>query len=128
MRVFLTSGLVYLTGIAIVLLVKPSLMFRDDGSWKEFGIGRDEKRYTWMPLWLFCILWALVSYIVAILILKISGYHPVDVKVESSVNASEFLPKRKIRRGSDLPEGYYVLSKSTKSGEPPTYVYLGEQA
>jgi len=125
MRVFLTSGLVYLTGIAIVLLVKPSIMFRDDGSWKEFGIGRDEKRYTWMPLWLFCILWALVSYILAILILRISGYH--STLVDTS-NEKEVLPKRKVRRGSDLPEGYYVLLKSTKSGEPPTYVYLGEQA
>jgi hypothetical protein len=125
MRVFLTSGLVYLTGIAIVLLVKPSIMFRDDGSWKEFGIGRDEKRYTWMPLWLFCILWALVSYILAILILRISGYHSTVVDTS---NEKEVLPKRKVRRGSDLPEGYYVLSKSTKSGEPPTYVYLGEQA
>ena len=35
-------------------------MFHMDGRWKEFGTGSDDK--TIFPFWLFCIVWAVVSY------------------------------------------------------------------
>ena len=49
--------------VAIVLTIKPSWMFTEDGTWKEFGIGRNPATHTWMPFWLFAVLWALISYI-----------------------------------------------------------------
>ncbi len=40
MKQLLWSGLLYLVGVAALLLTKPSLMFTQEGHWKEFGIGR----------------------------------------------------------------------------------------
>ncbi len=124
------AGLLYLIGISIVLMLKPEFMFRSDGSWKEFGIGRDSETHTILPLWLFCIFWALISYISVVLIFRLAGLSAsvgtVTLKEEDiAVSANRKPPK--MHRGSRLPEGYYVLNSSAKDG-PPTYVYLGEEA
>jgi len=60
MRVLLFSSLLYLLGVAVILFFRPQLMFHMDGRWKEFGTGSDDK--TLFPFWLFCIVWAVVSY------------------------------------------------------------------
>jgi len=52
---------IYIVGIAIVLYLRPKIMFRPGGSWKEFGVGRGED-HTVMPFWLFAIFWAFISY------------------------------------------------------------------
>jgi hypothetical protein len=78
MQILLYSGLLYLVGISIILILKPTLMFAKNGVWKEFGIGRNSERYTWMPFWLFAILWAIVSYIV-ILVLVYKPATPVSM-------------------------------------------------
>jgi hypothetical protein len=57
----LVSCFIYLLGVVLVLYFKPSLMFDDDGVWKEFSLSQDDK-HTWFPFWLFCILWAILSY------------------------------------------------------------------
>jgi len=48
-------------------------MFSKDGNWKEFGIGRSKERYTWMPFWLFAILWAILSYTIVLVIVSNRG-------------------------------------------------------
>ncbi len=63
MKCLLAAGILYLIVVAIVLTIKPSWMFTEDGTWKEFGIGRNPATHTWMPFWLFAVLWALISYI-----------------------------------------------------------------
>ena len=68
MRRLLAAGILYLIVIAIILTIKPQFMFTDDGTWKEFGVGRNSNTHTWMPFWLFAILSALISYIVIILV------------------------------------------------------------
>lgn len=62
MRVLLFSTVVYLAGIAVILFLRPSLMFDRDGKWKEFGLRREDA--TIFPFWLFCIAWAFVSYFI----------------------------------------------------------------
>ena len=57
-----------MVGISIILAIKPALMFSVDGNWKEFGIGRFQERYTWMPFWLFAIIWAIISYTIVLVI------------------------------------------------------------
>jgi len=52
---------IYIVGIAIVLYIRPKIMFRPGGSWKEFGVGRGEN-HTVIPFWLFAIFWAFISY------------------------------------------------------------------
>jgi len=56
----------YSIGLAAVLHLRPSLMFHENGTWKEFGYQRaPASRYTIFPFWLFSIAWAFVSYAVA---------------------------------------------------------------
>jgi len=60
---------IYILGIAFILYLRPALMFKPGGSWKEFGIGRGET-HTVLPFWLFAIFWAFMSYGVALVILS----------------------------------------------------------
>jgi hypothetical protein len=68
MRQLIVAGLMYLIVTAIVLTIKPTLMFTSDGAWKEFGIGRNPLTHTWMPFWLFAVLSALICYILVVLV------------------------------------------------------------
>jgi hypothetical protein len=60
MRVLLLSTVLYLAGVAAILFLRPRLMFRDDGTWKEFSLHDIDG--TVVPFWLFCIIWAFVTY------------------------------------------------------------------
>ena len=75
--------------VAIVLTIKPSWMFTEDGTWKEFGIGRNPATHTWMPFWLFAVLWALISYILVTVGYSIFGsksdIHEVPELTESDI-------------------------------------------
>ena len=138
-----------MVGIAVVLLLKPSFMFTPNGDWKEFGIGRSPASHTWLPLWLFAILWAMISYIIAILIVSvvyksstvstastlstvstvsnISSFSPVNVIQQ--VNRSDLVPEViKRSKKSELVPGYYMLNSAATeaAGGIPKYVYLGD--
>jgi hypothetical protein len=133
---------IYILGIAIILYLRPALMFKPGGSWKEFGIGKNTEQYTWCPFWLCCIFLALLCYVLAIIIIRLwtssektkRGPQFVDYRpdrpeyVEVQPEVSEEVRNPRIRRGSTLPDGYSVLAKHVKSGESPSYVYLGPQA
>ena len=73
MSLLIYSGLLYLIGISIILMLKPELMFSKDGAWKEFGLGRDKQTHTWMPFWLFAIMWAIISYIIILVVASYTG-------------------------------------------------------
>ena len=116
MWAFLIAGIVYLIGISIVLAIRPSYMFTPDGLWKEFGIEKGDE-YTLCPFWLFCIVWALVSYFLVIAVYK-------DEDELSVVNT-----QKNMSHPVELPKGYYVLNnKATRLAGVPKYVYLGEEA
>ena len=56
----------YSIGLVLVLHFRPSLMFNENGTWKEFGYKRSaDARHTMFPFWLFAISWAFVSYALA---------------------------------------------------------------
>ena len=57
----------YSIGLAAVLYVRPAIMFNENGTWKEFGYQRDS-RHTIFPVWLFIITWAIVSYVLAMVV------------------------------------------------------------
>jgi hypothetical protein len=151
----ITAGLIYLIGISIVLTIKPSFMFSEDGTWKEFGIGRNTKTHTWMPFWLFAVLWALISYILVSMYMALMGMNKpvanivrktemaetveqpslnvvdeiVDVSPEDIETASVVKPRRgKYRTGRGMADGYYILNRRATelSGGIPKYVYLGK--
>jgi len=54
---------IYIVGVAIVLYLRPSVMFRS-GGWKEFGLA-NTGNYTVFPFWMFTVLWAFLSYVLA---------------------------------------------------------------
>jgi hypothetical protein len=156
MERLLAAGLLYLTVVAILLAIKPSFMFTEEGAWKEFGIGRNPATHTWMPFWLFAVLWALISYILTILLFAIMGRRsapiqstlprmknlpPLSELPEISEEVAELKPEdfvkevsknsRKARlRGkpTELPDGYYMMNKeaSEAAGGVPKYVYIGK--
>ena len=115
-------------------------MFSKEGNWKEFGIGRNKHKYTWMPFWLFSIIWAIVSYILVLVISSMFGF--VDKKTDVSVSIESIEPnnissksvisvgKSKLNMNSnEMKQGYYILdtNETVKKGIPK-YIYLGPQA
>lgn len=83
-------------------------MFDEKGNWKEFGFVQNQK-YTWFPFWLFCILWAILSFALINLIFRSN-----TPKVKSSCET--------------MKPGYYVLDKEkTLEQGFPKYMYLGPE-
>lgn len=137
MEQLVIAGILYLIVMAIVLAIKPSFMFTESGAWKEFGIGRNPATHTWMPFWLFAILWALISYIATTCMLALRARKPNLNIVEEvlDIEPEELTPPPVLRRtrrlrgaATELPDGYYVLNTAATeaSGGIPKYVYLGQ--
>ena len=129
MRRLIVAGLLYLTGIAVVLVLKPQYMFREDGRWKEFGIGRDPKNFTYIPFWLFAVIWAILSYVLVALLEDAFFGEPSynEMPIERSRNNRSF-NKRNNSKNVELTPGYYMLNEtSTGRNGVPRYVYLGPE-
>lgn len=110
-------------------------MFTEEGHWKEFGIGRDERYYTWMPFWLFAIMWAIVSYLIVSTVFSSSESVSINMNVSESVpvtnveSMAEVINQPKVKKANEMKPGYYVLDAeaTTKKGIPK-YIYLGPEA
>lgn len=142
---FSLAGSLYLVGVGLVLLAKPSLMFSPDGDWKEFGIGQDQQRYTPFPFWLFCLVWALVAYFIIVsmepqifgpgtnalapLPLAAAAINAYNVPMRNNgSNRKNNVSDSDSDAGVELPKGYYVLNKkATRLSGVPKYVYLGPE-
>jgi hypothetical protein len=142
MSLLIYSGLLYLLGISIILTFKPDVMFTKEGNWKEFGLGRSKSRYTWMPFWLFAIVWAILSYLLVLVVASHTGLGGVTNNTEISVSKdtidpenvstksmSPVLSKKKPTTMGDMKKGYYILdtNETIKKGIPK-YIYLGPEA
>ena len=141
MKLLVLSGLLYLSGIAIILYWKPALMFRPDGSWKEFGIGRNPDDYTWLPFWLAAILLAIISYMTILLLTDtFTSGKQVPVELDDGyprLNSTGVKGKRQTKatnRASnianipdrDVLPGYYMLNtEGTSRKGVPKYIYIG---
>jgi len=158
MSLLIYSGLLYLLGISIILMLKPELMFSKDGKWKEFGLGRNHETHTWIPFWLFAILWAIVSYVIVLVIASHTGMAGVtnntDIPIQNEVierqnvsmkalkpvlnesPAFEVPPQittnsslKKKAPSNDMKHGYYILdTNETMKKGMPKYIYLGPEA
>ena len=135
---FIIAGIVYLIGVGVILITKPSVMFTPDGNWKEFGIGKREDRYTPFPFWLFCLLWSVLTYVLVLLIfsftqgeseVKENSYEvPMNRRVNRSNNRKRNMTALEMDESTmyELPKGYYVLNeKATQLSGVPKYMYLG---
>lgn len=127
---------IYIVGVALVLFFRPSLMFQEGaGVWKEFGLGTTGQR-TLFPFWLFTIVWALLSYVLATLF----SVYVATLSLRSASSSNDFLlpasamassnaaPSSGVSRTTSLASktpGYYILESTP--AEPPRYVYFGTE-
>lgn len=146
MTLLIYSGLLYLIGISVVLILKPELMFAKDGSWKEFGLGRSKHKYTWMPFWLFAISWAIISYVIVLVIASATGLggvsnnidvpvqnnsiEPENVSMKSMTPVlSENMSRKRPTSSNEMKPGYYILdTNETMKRGVPKYIFLGPEA
>jgi len=145
MYLLISSGILYLIGISIVLMLKPKLMFSADGKWKEFGIGRSKDKYTWLPFWLFAVMWAIISYMIVLVIASHTQLGSDIVENQSSIISNEVIAPENVTTKSLTPtpivtsnkkitsqnmkNGYYILNEAeTMKKGVPKYIYLGPEA
>ena len=140
MRTLLYSAVLYLLGIAIILYLRPALMFKHDRSWKEFGIeGVDT---TYFPFWLFCIVWAVGSYALVRLVYSDTEVSPLSTasatvaSLTAHMSATPATSTQPLKNSGPVePEpteearpGYYKLDSSLmKRKGVPRYIYVGEE-
>jgi hypothetical protein len=60
-NILLISVFLFLTLYGSIILFKPTLIYKEDGTIREFGVGYRNKTVT--PLWFVSILLAILSYI-----------------------------------------------------------------
>ena len=147
MRVLLYSAVLYLFGITVVLYLRPSLMFKHDRSWKEFGINGVDT--TYFPFWLFCIVWAVAAHALVRLVYSDKEGHASPLATASataSATAASLTSQLSAtpsvtsleplkNSGAVAPEpteeakpGYYKLDDSLmKRKGVPRYIYVGEE-
>jgi len=151
MSLLIYSGLLYLLGISVILTFKPDVMFTKEGNWKEFGLGRSKSHYTWIPFWLFAILWAILSYLIVLVIASHTGLAGVTTNTEVVVSKDVLEPenvsmkamspvrgmesvarsvaKKRPTSVNDMKKGYYILdTNETMKKGIPKYIYLGPEA
>lgn len=125
MKVLLLSSLFYLIGIALILYFKPNLMFHENGNWKEFGLNQDAK-HTWFPFWLFCIMWAFVSYGLSSFVCYLTND---STTTDENSGIVELNSKAKKNSKNTMKSGYYVLDKEAYDNNGiPKYIFLGSDA
>lgn len=143
MNILFLALTIYLTGTAVVLYLRPSLMFHKGGAWKEFSLNPGPN-HTYMPFWLFTIMWALFSYLLAGFLQRFfisrgaddePGYMddyeddaPPPIELGDKDDFEEIAKPISKALGSSGPStaknGFYVLDTS---GEAPIYVYYGDK-
>ena len=114
-------------------------MFRSDGTWKEFGIGRDPVDYTWIPFWLAAILWAIISYMTVLLLSDTFGAgKPIPAELDDSYprkpmsrRGAATMNSKRASNLANMPDrdvlpGYYILNTDKSRKGFPKYIYVGE--
>lgn len=48
----------------MIQFLKPSIIFKENGELRQFGIARKQK--TILPIWLFVLIFSIVSYLIAL--------------------------------------------------------------
>ena len=143
MHVLFLALTIYLIGTTVVLYLRPSVMFHPGGTWKEFSLNPDPN-HTYMPFWLFSILWALLSYLIATFLQRrmigepqeTVDFEPIEVNepapatVEQDINDFADVEAEPISKNMGLNKtrnGYYVLNTQKYSrNQVPMYVYYGD--
>jgi hypothetical protein len=144
MHVLFLALTIYLIGTTLVLYLRPATMFHPGGAWKEFSLTPDPN-HTFMPFWLFSILWAFFSYLLATFIQRMAGPSvpseeidfekidlPEDHHIEETPDFEADTPElaEPVSKNMGLNHtrnGYYVLNtEKYNRNRVPMYVYYGD--
>jgi len=150
MHVLFLALTIYLIGTTVILYLRPSVMFHPGGTWKEFSLNPDPN-HTYMPFWLFSILWALLSYLIATFLQRrgvgaseeVTDFEaiemddtparapvPVSASSEPEFADQDFTEAEPVSKNMGLNKtrnGYYVLNTQKYSrNQVPMYVYYGD--
>jgi hypothetical protein len=60
-NITLVSVIIFIIIFGLVHMIKPALLYKKDGSIRDFGVGYKNK--TIMPVWLFSIILGILSYL-----------------------------------------------------------------
>ena len=60
-NITLVSVIIFMIVFGLVHMIKPALLYKKDGSIRDFGVGYKNK--TIMPVWLFSIILGILSYL-----------------------------------------------------------------
>jgi hypothetical protein len=134
------AGLFYLVGVGLVLYIRPTLMFRPGGVWREFGIS-DSEHCTLFPFWMFALVWALLSYALAtcFFLIMSSRSSPDGIEIYSDpsppsptapANTPSILPVSSVAPAPSVAPtqpGYYILNPDTINTNGANYIYYGTE-
>lgn len=95
---------IYSVGLAVIIWLRPALMFNENGTWKEFGYQRSS-RHTLFPVWLFAIAWAFVSYALAAALIWILTGQTLAASAAAATAAASarWSPSRGLREVEEGP-------------------------
>ncbi len=69
----LVSIIIFIILFSIIQIIKPSFLYKQDGSIREFGIGYRNK--TIFPIWLLSIVLGILSYLFVLYYLSMPHFH-----------------------------------------------------
>lgn len=132
MHVLFLALTIYLMGSAFVLYLRPAIMFQPGGTWKEFSL-TPGPNHSYMPFWLFTIIWSFVSYLLASFIQRYTMSSMEDDFVQTQEQLETDFeqiaePVSKSMGLNTTQNGFYVLNTTqTAKNRAPMYVYYGDK-
>lgn len=109
---------IYSVGLGLILHIRPTLMFQANGAWKEFGYKRaPEARYTIFPVWLFAIIWSVLSYALAAAVVTFMGTEEVGAAGISAAAAAFSMEREEDNGVTMMPASDYTEAPEEEDAE-----------
>ena len=111
---------IYIVGVSALLILQPRIMF-EQNVWKEFGLHNTTKA-TVFPVWMFILLWSLISYGVAsLVVMSLSQVAMGGVNVPPPNYLNEAPPEQYMRPllGSRSLESIVQESQQSQQSQQP---------
>jgi hypothetical protein len=129
----LIAVILYLLGVGIVLYIRPTIMFRPGGVWREFGLS-DSEHHTLFPFWMFALVWAILSYAIATCVILLSGSvaappsDGIEIFSEPAIEPVSSVASSVAPVPPTPPQpGYYILNPDRINSSGANYIYYGSE-
>ena len=71
-NVVMVAIILYIVAYGLIIMVRPSFLYKSDNTLRQFGIGYKNK--TILPMWLFAFIMGVVCYLAVIYYLEFQQY------------------------------------------------------